>query len=259
SSSDGELEQLGSITCPSGILLILDGGLAWMWSHDRPPLLPEWSEIASSANNSVDLAVRGANAIEAGVAFDPQVDPCYLYDIPRDGVVRITESFQRLVLERKLQASIELLKERIPHRRRVDHALEYGRGTGVVAFHGMWAIAASGTPTDRSLPVMGERMPAGSNAGRWRRVWIELRDGRVARSRVVGHVLVDEARLMAVDADALGAWNDIDPLDGKADIVFWGRDAAAVAAELGAPEINSIAEPHTFGWTDLLIRDAWEH
>jgi len=31
----GEVEQLGEVDCPSGILLILDGKVARIWSRDR--------------------------------------------------------------------------------------------------------------------------------------------------------------------------------------------------------------------------------
>ena len=161
-----------------------------------------------------------------------------------------------LVVELNLDASLEPLAERIPHRRRVDLVLEAGRGAGAVEFHGMWAVAVGDVPRDRSLRVMGERMPAGPDRGRWRRVWIELRDGEVASAREVGHVLVDEARLLAVDADALGAWDDRNSRDGKADLVFWGRDAAAVAAEIGADPIQFAGETNLFGWADLPFDEA---
>jgi hypothetical protein len=78
-SSNGEVEQLGSVICPSGVLLVLDGGLAWMWSHDRPPLLPGFPNVVSATESARDLIVRGRDARAAGLAFDvsnhPEVAP----------------------------------------------------------------------------------------------------------------------------------------------------------------------------------------
>jgi hypothetical protein len=140
----------------------------------------------------------------------------------------------------------------------VDLVLEAGHGAGAVEFHGLWAVALSGFPRDRLLPVMGERMPAGPDEGRWRRVWIVVGEGEVVNTRRIGHVLVDEARLMAIDADALAAWDDRNSRDGKADLVFWGRDAAAVAAEVGGSPIQSNSGAELFGWVDLPFDDARE-
>ena len=66
-------------------------------------------------------------------------------------------------------------------------------------------------------------------------------------------VSVDEARLMFADADALG-WRHEDALDGKADYVFWGRDAEAAATLHGAPKLS----PDEFGWVDLPVDEAVE-
>jgi hypothetical protein len=254
--SSDDVEQLGSISCPSGVLVVLDGGLAWMWSHDRAPLLPEGLSIAATANSAVDLAIGGPDALAAGVAFNRQSHPLYLYDISRASLETVVQAFDALVGDRKLTASLAPLAERIPHRRRIDLALDHGDGVGEVPFHGIWAVTARGIPPDRPLAALGERMPAGPDEGRWRRVWIELRDGRPAGTRRIGHVLVDEARLMTVDADALGAWNDRDTLDGKADLVFWGRDAAAAAAQTGAPAIRFAGEGDLYGWADLPVDEA---
>jgi hypothetical protein len=256
SSSDGEAERIGSVSCPSGIMVLLDGGLAWMWSHTRAPTLPEWSEIAAAANGAIDLAIRGPDAAAAGTAFERQYHPRFLYDIPRAAVEDLARSFESLVRERRLNASLERLPERVPHRRRIDNALVHGGGAGVVQFYGMWAVAAAGMPADRSLPVMGERMPPGADAGHWQRVWVEVREGQTVCTRRIGRVLVDEARLMVVDADALGAWDDSESLDGRADLVFWGRDARIVASEIGASRLASVGE--SFGWTDLPVGEALE-
>jgi hypothetical protein len=43
------------------------------------------------------------------------------------------------------------------------------------------------------------------------------------------------------------------PLDGKADYIFWGRDAAFAAKATHAPQQNE-----GYGWTDLLVEEAIE-
>jgi hypothetical protein len=257
-STNGDVEQLGSVRCPTGVLLILDGGLAWMWSHDRPPVLPDSPDVVAATESARDLIVRGPDALAAGLAFDRSNHPLYIYDQPAERLEALALAFRRLVTELELDASLEILAERIPHRQRVNLVLEAGGGAGAVEYHGMRAIAVSGVPRNRSLSVMGERMPAGPDEGRWRRVWIDLRDGDVARTRDIGHVLVDEARLMAVDADALAAWDDRNSLDGKADLAFWGRDADAIAAEVGAGPLRFAGEANLFGWADLPFDDALE-
>jgi hypothetical protein len=255
--SPPRVEQLGTVRCPSGVLLVLDGGLASTWSHDRAPKLPDAFPSARVANSAVDLEVHGPDALAAGRAWDRSCNPLFAFDRPKRAVRDLRREFAAFARERGLDAELVPSRRRIPHRRRVDLALEVGGGTGVVEFHGMWAAAVGGVPRDAALPVLGERMPEGPDAGRWRRVWIEAGAAVGAvRSVAVGHVLVDEARLMAVDADALGAWNDEDPLDGRADVVFWGRDAPEVAVELDAPAAPTAGEAERFGWVDLPVRDA---
>jgi hypothetical protein len=67
---------------------------------------------------------------------------------------------------------------------------------------------------------------------------------------------VDEARLIAVDVDGLAAWDDRNSQDGKADVVFWGSNAADVAAEVGASPIDFAGEANLFGWANLTFDDA---
>jgi hypothetical protein len=96
-------------------------------------------------------------------------------------------------------------------------------------------------------------MPAdGPDANRLRRIRIPVREGVTARTERFGHAMVDWARLLIVDLDALRLWEHERPLDGLADFAFWGADAAAVAARLNAGEI----EEGVFGWRDLPVDDA---
>jgi hypothetical protein len=125
-------------------------------------------------------------------------------------------------------------------------------GAAEALFHGMNVIACEGLPRDRVLEVKGVRMPAGTPGGmRWSQVWLELSSSPPARSEQVGVVAVDRARLMFADADVLGQWQHDEPLDGKVDVVFWGRGAAGIARKLGASRLDLPGEPNVYGWIDL--------
>ena len=53
------LLPLGTLTVPSGTLLVVDPGYLAMWSHDRRPVLPDGilpdAETTSRANRSLDF------------------------------------------------------------------------------------------------------------------------------------------------------------------------------------------------------------
>jgi hypothetical protein len=217
------IESLGEVTAPSGVLLIIDTGYLNLWCHDRPPVLPEGvlsnAQATARANTFVDVRVDGPDAVEAGKAFDRSWNPLYVFDASPESVGpggKLTQAFAEIVSARSLRARL-VPQSLIPHRRRVDLALEYGSGAGEVQFHGLWA-AVIAVPNDRALPVMGVRIVDGDFAGRWQRVWVECGNGRVARSEMAGHVMVDWARLMVADVDGLGEWKHDEPLDGRADI-----------------------------------------
>jgi hypothetical protein len=92
-------------------------------------------------------------------------------------------------------------------------------------------------------------------AGRWSCVWLELSSSPVERSESAGHVLVDRARLMFADVDALGDWEQEEALDGLADVVFWGRDELVIAKRCGAP-LLAVPEGQIYGWIGLPFEEA---
>jgi len=59
-------EQLGVVTCPSGVLIVIDTGYLGIWSHNQAPILPdgalETEEARAGATAFVDLHVVGAYA-----------------------------------------------------------------------------------------------------------------------------------------------------------------------------------------------------
>jgi hypothetical protein len=229
----------------------VDAGLLWLWSHGEEPLLREEMgvepELVALERETRDYVIEGADAEAAGRRFG-QFPPRYLYDRGEE----LRQRFRAFAASEGLDATVVPLAAKVPHRRRVDHALEAGGGAGPVLFHGAEAVAIGGVPTTVPLPVVGERMDEGEFAELWRWVVVHVRDGVVARSEEVAAVTVDEARLILADADALGAWRHDEPLDGRADIAFWGRDAEALAVRFPAPEL----EDGVFGWKDLDVAEA---
>jgi hypothetical protein len=82
----------------------------------------------------------------------------------------------------------------------------------------------------------------------WRWVYLAIRpDAAVAQSEYIGHVNTDYSVLGFADLLALRQWHQIDPVDGKADLYLWGRDADTAARELGVPRLS----PSGHGWRDL--------
>lgn len=259
-NTDPPRERLGEVTCPSGVLLLIDFGLLDLWCHDRRPRVPDGlmdPELTEHANHAADFRIDGPDAERAGRHWDRQWHPRYVFDIPRHGLTKFRQSFAAFVAEHQYDATLTRLPERVPHRTRVDLMLEQGRGAGCVFFGGLQAVAIGDVPTNRALPVYGQRMPGDDPAVRERWQWIDLdvrpESATVAREEI-GPVAVDRARLMFADADALGAWEHEQPLDGLADFLFWGRDAATVAAEFDVPELPD----GNYGWLDLPVRDAAE-
>jgi hypothetical protein len=113
------------------------------------------------------------------------------------------------------------------------------------------AIVKADVPADRPLPVTGVLVGKGRFARCWDHVAIALNPGEVASSRKLGEAGVDFARLICIDHAALDHWVHDDSLDGRADFVFWGRDAAQLAKVMNA---RRLADGH--GWADLPVAEA---
>lgn len=113
------------------------------------------------------------------------------------------------------------------------------------------ALVKAAVPADRALPVVGQRVGKGRYADCWDHVAVRLGDRPVTHSKKLGETGVDFARLVCMDHGALDHWQHEDSLDGLADFVFWGRDAAALARAMRAP-----ASAEGYGWTNLPVADA---
>lgn len=252
-------EVLGTVTAPSGKLFLVDMGMLELWCHDRKPVMPPGlldAEGTANANAGCDFRIDGPDAEACGKHWNRQWHPRYLFDIPKHGIDHIRKAFAEFAAEHEYDATLTKLRARVNHRQRIADALEHGWGAGQVFFQGIEGFAFDGVPAGAEMQVVGERMggrdPAVKN--RWRWVDLLVRPGaKVAatKSGRAGCVLVDRARLMFADIDALGAWNHNSAADGQADVAFWGRDAEEVAARTKAPRLAEQDGTEMYGWEDL--------
>lgn len=232
---------LGEVELPEGVLLILDPGLARFWRHDAEPASPR-----KKAPAEYDLRIAGPDAEAAGRAYDREFDPRFLFD--RKDAAEAAEHFAGFARQRGFDARAEVLAERIPHTERARLALEAGGGLGVAKYNGLWAVVAGDLPRGRALQVVGLPMPPGEFGGRWRSLDVVV-DGEAeaVRSEEVAGVMVDHGQLLFAGLGPMGHFRMWEPEDGLADYVFHGRDAPALAKELGASDLGD----GLFGWKDV--------
>ena len=247
--------RLGTVIAPSGVLVVIDPGYAALWAHTEKDFDRDegWSfeeKTMETARTGVDIRITGQDAAEAGRRFNRQWHCLWLYDIPEAGMDTLERSFRDVIDAHNLDAVLEINSRRIPHRERVDYAVAQGGGAGEIQVHGVMNAVCGGIPSDSELAVYAEFMPEDENETRWRRVYVEIALGReIASSERIGGTGVDWARLMFVDADALGAWGQGELLDGLADLIFWGADAKAAARAVGASSLDDVR----FGWRDIPV------
>lgn len=258
----GPTELVGTVTCPTGDLLLLDFGLLELWSGDETPVLEGGTRIVSDriaqiANQAVDLEIVGpdAGAVAEHLALYG-VRGRYAFDIA--DTATFSERFRAVCASTGLQATFHSI-DRMPHRQRLLRLLDESPGGVEVPFNGVLGVAVRGVPRDRTLEVFGQRMdPDGLDAGRWHSVWVACDEREPATSVEAGHVFVDEARLLFTDPLALNSWRDDDTIDGLADLVFHGRDARVVAQQMGALPLDKHYGVEMFGWLDRPIDEILE-
>ncbi|MEA2716928.1 MAG: hypothetical protein QOI99_1245 [Actinomycetota bacterium] len=253
--STGNHSELGTIRVPSGSLVIIDAGYLGAWSGTAEPTAADLpiddDELRARIDRSVDLRVVGPDARAAAAAFDRQ-QLTYLYDVPAHGVHELRASFDSLCGSRRFDARLEEEPRRISHRERVRRCTEAG-GAEFLLF-GVPVVAVGGIPSDRELLVTGAEVDYGGRVGpRWAEIRVHLNDAPAVGEHRVGVVGVDYARLMLGDADALGDWQHERPIDGLADVAYWGASADQARAELGGDVLDAGS---TYGWTDLEIEHA---
>ncbi len=235
-------EIIGEVDVPSGILLILDPGLGRFWRHEAVPSSPRKGD-----REEFDLAIVGPDAVAAGRAYNRQFDPRYLFDI--SDLAAAEKHFGQFAEVKKFDAKLQRLERRVPHLERALLAVEVGEGAGVVLYNHLWAVAIGGVPAGRSLQVVANGLPEDSEfTGRWRSIDVVIDEVTpVARSIPLQGVMVEHGQLICADLEAFGSFRMWEPLDGLADFIFWGKDAAAVAKKFNAPQL----ETGQYGWVDV--------
>lgn len=258
-----EIFRLGEISCPSGTLVVIDGGHLWLWSGERSPaeidpalLGVDDPAMADDVLNSVDFAVVGPDAAAAVRSFDRQPG-ARLHDVPASRTAELGAMFEQHCRAAALDARLEALPSREPHAQRVRRTAAEGGG-GFLMF-GVPVVVVGGVPCDRHLPVLASRVDLGDGGGpRWSEISVRMSDGRAVSSVQLGHVGVDWARVLFGDADALNAWQHNEPVDGLADVAFWGAAADEAAATFAAPELGEPGEDGVRGWRGLALAEAVE-
>ena len=115
---------------------------------------------------------------------------------------------------------------------------------GSFSFEGAAGVALGGVPSG-TYRIEGAPDATGN---RWTYLEVVLQPGAVpVAANRLGVVGVDCARLLFADLGALAHWQHDVSRDGMADVAFWGADAAAVAAEVQAPQLPE----GVFGWAGL--------
>lgn len=250
---------LGEVSTPSGTVLLIDFGLMYLWTHERPPLIPEGileGAALEAANGAFDCRIEGDDALAAGKSFARQANPLYLYDIPHYGLSEIKENFKAHCLENGYRAELKELPERVSPLKRVEQAFASAPGQAALVFlHGIQALALTGLPQDKVLQVEGQTVGDGKYADCWKHVSLIIKDdAEIATSCLLGYVTVDMARLMFCDLSAAGSWVHDESIDGLADFVFWGRDAERLAKRFKAPKLDA----NSFGFLSMPIEQAAE-
>jgi hypothetical protein len=258
-----EMFELGTVSCPSGTLVLMDGGHLGLWSGDRSPadigpahLGIDDAAVAADVAGAVDFVVTGPDASEAARSFDRQPGS-RLHDIPASQAAGLEAAFEGHCRSAGLDARLEALPVREAHAHRARRTAEEGGG-GFLMF-GVPVVAVGGAPRDRQLPVLAARVVHGEGAGeRWSEISIRMGEGRVASSVFLGDIGVDWARVLFGDVDALNVWQHDEPVDGLADVAFWGAAAKEAAAVFAAPGLGEAGEDGVRGWTGLPLPEAWD-
>ncbi|WP_063886639.1 hypothetical protein [Streptomyces aureus] len=255
--------ELGAVSCPSGTLVLIDGGYLGLWSGDRSPadidpasLGIEDPAVAADVTGAIDFVVTGPHASDAVRSFDRQPGS-RLHDIPASKAAELEAAFEEHCRAGGLDARLEALPVREAHAHRARRTAEEGGG-GFGVF-GVPVVAVGGVPRDRQLPVLATRADHGDGVGeRWSEISIRMNEGQVVSSVSLGDIGVDWARVLFGDVDALSVWQHDEPIDGLADVAFWGAAADAAAAAFDAPELGEPGEDGVRGWTGLPVSEAMD-
>ncbi|WP_395358262.1 hypothetical protein ACHGLA_01030 [Streptomyces sp. YH02] len=258
-----ETFELGTVSCPSGNLLLIDGGYLGLWSGERSPADIEPASLgiddpatAADLLGAIDFAVTGTDASEAVRTFDRQPGS-RLHDIPASQAAECEAAFDEHCRTAGLDARLEALPVREPHAHRARRTAAEGGGSFMM--FGVPVVVMGGVPRSQRLPVLATRAGDGNGAwAPWSEMAIRMREGQVQTSVSLGDIGVDWARVFFGDADALSAWQHDEPVDGLADVAFWGAAADEAATAFAAPALGEPGEDGVRGWTGLTTSEAMD-
>ncbi len=250
--------SLGTMTVPSGTVIIVDAGTLEHWCHDHPPTVAEGSgpdEFVQNANHAREFSIQGPDAERAGQLLNRSPDPRIVFDVTPDFEGQLRTELEQVRSKHGLDAAFEPLPTRVTHAERVRRALERNPGGGAFRFQNIDCVVVSGVPIAAELQVVGWRLVDNPEGEEWSQISLECRPELVThKSFPLGLVAVDWARLMLADFEALAHWRHNDSLDGMADVAFWGADADAVAQTTGAGRLPD----GTLGWENGPVADLAE-
>jgi hypothetical protein len=200
--------NLGTVMCPSGVLVIVDLGYMFLWSGEASPQPyfdgTEDGETRARMLTAWDYVIAGRDAERVAKIADI-IGFRFLYDWPDDSIKGPIAKVREIAADHGLDASVEREPQRIPHRVRAQRAAD--RGGEYFEMSGPWVVAI-GVP-GHPLAVTGERHDFGGNVGvRWSNVTIEVHEGESASSERIGDFGVDYGLALIADADSLGRWRD---------------------------------------------------
>jgi hypothetical protein len=256
-----EIFRLGEISCPSGV--VVDGGHLGLWSGERSPAEIDAAvfgiddpAMVAEVLDSVDFAVVGPDASAAVRSFDRQPG-VMLYDIPAPRAAELGTMFEEHCRAAGLDARLEALPSRETHAQRARRTAAEGGGSFLM--FGVPVVVVGGVPRDRHLPVLASRVDFGDGVGpRWSEIEVRMSEAQAESSVLLGDIGVDWARVLFGDAEALNAWKHDEPVDGLADVAFWGAAADEAAETFAASELGEPGEDGVRGWTGLPVAEAME-
>lgn len=231
-----ERSRVGAVSCPSGILVVVDLGYLWLWSGSSipEPHLTGTEDAATRATieSMRDYRIGGPDAEQVGKIANLAAISCgrFIYDIPDQGRETILSKIASVAAANGLHARVEQEPTRIPHRVRAQRAADIGGADFVM--EGPWVVAVGGIPR-RPLPVTAERQDFGGHVGdRWSEVTVEVDQGERELTQLVGYFGVDYGMAVLADADAAGHKNLEDELRAQIGSRRYGTGSAKVGDAL---------------------------
>jgi hypothetical protein len=137
----------------------------------------------------------------------------------------------------------------------IQAIIRTGKGVASVHCGPCYAVVVGDVPTDRKLQVYGTGMNREPDwpPTFWQWVYLDVRPGAgIDRSEYLDCVNTDYSQILFADVVALREWHQIESIDGKADVTFWGRDEERFAREVGASRRGELG----FRLTDIPCGDA---